>query len=472
MRHLTSLSLVLLALAAGVACGSSASSDNGPPPGNDGGPGNPGNDSGTPPGTDAPAPPPIDAGAPPPFPTLETSSGPVLASPKIIPVFFPGYDLRQQVGDFVTKFTGSEGADIWRAETSEYGVGALSMGNPVDLTEQAPTGPYDDSAIQTWLQGKLDGTHAEFGTPTTETIYTIFYPSQTKVTLGNGQAKSCAGGFGGYHQTIQVTVNGSPVIVPYAVIPECGTYGPLNGIDDPTGTVSHEWAEAATDPQPLGISTPLGPGQGQAAYNKLDDKSYAWRALFGGVENGDMCAQSDQSFTKPAALGYTFQRTWSNQAWMAGKDPCAPAIDTPYFVAYPMTTDMVSVLDVLTFSQIQTPGFIIPVNGSKTINVPFWANGATGPFKVAALDGSLLRGGTSASLTFKWDQQTCETNDAGVQVCFAQGNPGDVHQLTVTVQKAGNPGLGQPTTFLLESEILTPGGGRLRNFWPAIVTNM
>jgi hypothetical protein len=217
------------------------------------------------------------------------------------------------------------------------------------------------------------------------------------------------------------------------------------------------------------VTTPLGAGQGQAAYNKLDDAHYAWRALFGDVENGDMCAQSDQSFYKPAALDYTIQRTWSNQAWMAGNDPCAPALDTPFFVSYPVTTDTVAVFDILSFGQVMTPGFKIALGQSKTIDVPFYSTGAVaGGWKVAALDGTALRSGGAASLSFAWDQQTCETTDAGQQVCFTQGNNGDVRQLTITAGKAGSTL--QPTTFLLESELLTAGGQRQRNFWPAIVT--
>src|SRR5262249_39975352 len=124
----------------------------------------------------------------------------------------------------------------------------------------------------------------------------------------------------------QLDARHSNLAVAYAVIPRCGNFGNLTGLDAVTAAESHELIESATDPYPMY----------DPAYDRLDDDHYYWSSTLGGAETGDMCAQNPTAFTRFSELPYIVQRTWSNQAALAGHDPCVPPIpDTVYFSAVP-----------------------------------------------------------------------------------------------------------------------------------------
>jgi hypothetical protein len=54
------------------------------------------------------------------LPQVKNSGGAVLANPKAVPVFFPGFGFRTEIVDFVPKMGKSA---YWKAVASEYGVG-------------------------------------------------------------------------------------------------------------------------------------------------------------------------------------------------------------------------------------------------------------------------------------------------------------------------------------------------------------
>jgi len=100
----------------------------------------PGTDGGTADPDGAPPPPPNDGGAfvigaHPPLPQIQKGPGSVLKTPKVVPIFFPNYDYHSEVVDLVNTI-GQQ--PYWAASTAEYGVGPLSTGAPIDLTEAAP----------------------------------------------------------------------------------------------------------------------------------------------------------------------------------------------------------------------------------------------------------------------------------------------------------------------------------------------
>src|SRR4051812_39636222 len=64
------------------------------------------------------------------LPKVANMGGPVLATPKIIPVFFPGFGFRTQVVEFASKLGKS---NYWKAVTSEFGVGPLTAGTPIHV---------------------------------------------------------------------------------------------------------------------------------------------------------------------------------------------------------------------------------------------------------------------------------------------------------------------------------------------------
>jgi hypothetical protein len=357
----------------------------------------------------------------PPFPQLVSSGGPTLAHPKVVPIFYPGYAWTAQVTDWLTKVGATP---YWSAATAEYGVGPLVMGTPVNLTETAPTAT-DSNTISTWLAGKLDGTHPEFGTADPQTIYAVFFPKTTQI---DGATGSCTS-YGGYHEDLTVGANA----IPYAVIPECPTFGPVAGLDMVTGAGSHELIEAATDPYP----------SSNAAYSGLDDASLPLEIFLGGnAENGDLCSLNWDSFFKPAGFDYVVQRGWSNVAAKAGKEPCAPSNpkDEPYFAAAPVMPDTATVLGV------SAKTVKIAVGDTKTIDVMLWSNAPTSkPWTVQVKQPKRV---TTPQLELTLDKSS--------------GQNGDTLKLTVKVLVAGKKNY---ESFAIESNI-----GNQRAYWAGVVT--
>ncbi len=452
---LVPLAFLAFSLAAGagiVACSSSNDDSPGAPPATT-------SDDAAPPATDGAGP--SDAGtifpaAHPPLPEVLNLGGPVLDHPKLVPIFFPGFQFRTEMLDFAKKLGPTA---YWHAIGTEYGVGQTSVEAPIDIAD-APAALIHDQDIKAWLQSMFDGTHPEFGsTPIDGAIYTLFYPPTTTISLAtsttptpdagadggdagrprNGGQTSCRG-FGGYHEDVRI----GGKLVSYAVIPQCAKFGPLTGADVVTGTSSHEWIEAATDPLPTS----------QPAYSTVDEEHLIWTYALGAGEVGDMCAQYDDSFYKPAELGYTVQRSWSNAAAKAGSQPCVPAISTnPYFNAAPLFKDDV------TMTLGTTKGITVPVGGKKTFELDLFSSAPTsGPWtvKVGLLSGGPptdagSSGSTPAAVEFALDKNT--------------GVNGDKINVTVKANAAASARLGG-TPFIIESTL-----GNDVTYWAGIVGN-
>jgi hypothetical protein len=248
--------------------------------------------------------------------------------------------------------------------------------------------------------------------------------------------------FGGYHQNIALDANHRFLNVAYAVIPRCDPFNGLTGIDEVTGTASHELLEAVTDPFP--ISNMLNPG-----YAQVDSAHFYWQTLIGGGEIGDMCAPLQGAFTKFAELpSYTVQRGWSNRAERAGQDPCVPALPNEvYFNSAPRFKDTVTV--AIAGQTIGMTGAHIPVGMSETIELDLFSTGPTsGPWTVSARDQAALNG-QAAQLQFSFDKTT--------------GINGDKIQMTIHVLAAARR---NREAFLIQSAL-----GAQRTIWIGLVGN-
>jgi hypothetical protein len=440
-----------LAAGAAVAC-SSSSDDNAAQP--------------APPPAQPPAPPPASDGGPtdsavqypaphPSMPQVTSLGGPTLAKPVIVPVFFPGFAFRTEMLDFAKKLGPSA---YWKAISSEYGVGAVTVVDAIDIPDDPGPMVYDDD-IQTWLESRFDGTHPEWGNkPLDGAIYTLFYPTTTTISMNppgfdagvsdsgrpRGTNQSCRS-FLGYHANRQIGGFGGTQIS-YAVIPQCkpfggGDAGADAGLspDAVTSTSSHEWIEAATDPYPL--TTP--------AYATVDDDHLAWSTVVGGGEVGDMCAQDDDSFYSDPEIGYVVQRSWSNAAAKAGLRPCVPPSTTdPYFNAAPVFKDQVALAGIG-----NTKGVVVPVGSTKTFELELYSSAPTsGPWtvKVGTLQG-VRDGGPPPAVEFTLDKN--------------QGMNGDKIQVTVKANSATTSRLGG-TAFVIDSTL-----GDQSSYWVGIVGN-
>jgi hypothetical protein len=317
--------------------------------------------------------------------------GPVLATPKVMLLYYPGYPYETQLDAFAQALGASS---YWAAATAEYGVGALGYVPSKELTGPAPS-QITDTEIDTFFHDQLlAGT---FGSPDPNVIYTFFYPAST--TINSGGSQSCSS-FGGYHSNVAAQVGGSVKTFAYAVMPTCSGFGGLQGIEEVSGALTHELVEAVTDPFP---TTSNG---ATAAYGDIDDDHIVWTFVGGGGESGDLCVPEPDAFYKEPGLGLTVQRTWSNAQAQAGHDPCAPSLGTPFFDSAPVLPDTATIPLPSGFGRgmVTTKSVKIPQGQSRTVEVDLFSDQATSsPWNVMAHD-AYADLGDKKTLSFTWDR--------------------------------------------------------------------
>jgi len=376
----------------------------------------PGADSGRESGSDAMA----ESGtgypaAHPPMPQVTNLGGPVMTAPKFVIITFAGDSLAAQIDDLASKVASSK--TYWSGTTSEYGVGPVASVLDISVAE-TPAANLADTDVQAWLAAKLTGPEAgtlEGGAPWPQpdanTIYMIYYPSGVSISQGGGT--SC-NSFYGYHNDFAFSAG---KYVTYSVIARCAAFPGTCAIDSIAAIASHEFVEAATDPQP----------QDHPAYYQPDTDHAAWGFL-GGGEVGDMCASFGNVFYKPADLPYLVQRTWSNKAAAASLDPCEPDGVMPYFNAGAVLNDTVTV------GGAATKGVKIAAGATGTVTLDLFSSGPTsGPWSVQAVDGLsyLSMGGSPPELSLSFAGGTSDT---------ATGKNGDKLTLNIKVLTADPSG--------------------------------
>ena len=381
----------------------------------------------------------------PPTPTVANSGGPVLATARVVPVFFPRDPNQATLSDFVTKYLASP---EWKTSMAEYGVTGATVG-PAVVAPALPQFMTSSDAFNDWLASQLDGTNPAWG-PTDEatlasTLFLFFLPAgpleapQSTYTI-------CQQASGWHWHTIPASPpsldGGAPdanadgaapeagtsdgggplprVPVLYAIVGECEPMYGVSTLDQATVTATHELAETFSDP--YWDTSP-------ANFTVAPPYGY-WVAGTAGGEIGDMCqAMPSDTFT-PADLGYSIQRIWSNEAALAGHDPCQPvaAGSPPYFNSVP------DVPDTFTEPTLGVPvrGVIVKAGQSRTIDVRLFSDGPTADWTV-----QVLQSGYTAMIGLKLDRAT--------------GNNGDVLHLTISVDKGAAGLVGQAIPFGLAS---------------------
>ena len=306
-----------------------------------------------------------------------TNGGPVLRHAHIVPITYDGDDNRDDMEDFSASFGCTS---WWRAVGREYGVLDANSGTPIHIADKPPA-TISDLQIEKWLRTNISAKTPGWEMPTPETVYAIWYTPDTLVKLGTIQ--SCSG-FGGFHKNFKLS-DGTPVA--YAVMVDCG--------GDLTGTTSHEFIEAATDPFPA--SDP--------AYTQADDDHAVYWFRLGG-EVGDLCeTQQAGGLYLPSDYPFVVQRSWSNVAALAGHDPCVPSQVPVYFNTIPELPDTVSL--TVYGSGRATKGIKMAIGETKTINLQLVADGPIIPWNVTVKDASY----ESPHLSFKLDKGTGKAGD-------------------------------------------------------------
>jgi hypothetical protein len=324
--------------------------------------------------------------APPAFDVLSDVGGPVLSSPRIVPIFFPGYAYRDNLLTFMTELGTTS---YWSDTTAEYGVGAITVAEPVDLTEPGPTS-ITQADLEAWVNAQL--TSGAFGSVDPQSIYTVFMPRGSTYVGPDGT--SCVA-TDGYHS--ETVVGETPVA--FAVIAWCDGLYTLRGLDVIAAVSSHEWIEASTDPL-------VGTAPGWQV------QAQAWSAVTVGGEAADLCEGSDGSYLSPPELGLAVQRSWSNTSFRAGHDPCVPIpADEIYFTAMPSTDAM--------------PSVQIAEGASSAVDLELTSDAPIGPWYLSADDYGASKLGLDSKLELSWDCMT--------------GSNGDHRHLRIRVDQAPGP---------------------------------
>jgi len=390
------------------------------------------------PQTDPPdAAPPVDAAPPkvvpkPTFPEVQSRGGSVIKTPKVVAIVFKDDPLTSQVTDFTSKISTST---YWKDLGVEYGVGAMTALDTIAVNETAPT-TITSSAIETWLTTKLSGATPEFGVPDASTLYAVYYPSTTTITMDgfSGDLGQSCQGYGGYHFEIDV----AGTHVGYAVLPRC------SDIDELTVAASHEYFEWATDPFP----------QTKPAYTKLDDAHWAWQAAFIG-ELGDLCTYLDRDYLRPTEIGFQVQTMWSNKASLAGKYPCVPKAGVTYLQGIPTTDDQATVpSQVQGEPDVTTKAIRVMPGQSRTIDVLAYSDQPHTelvPFRALTFD-EFTTGMPNGPNATGWKYS----------VTPSYAKVGDVVSVTVTAPITTSYDLLVMTAYTSDTSV---------NYWPVLVVN-
>lgn len=380
---------------------------------------------------------PIDHGAPsetypaftPDLPMLVNKGGAVLTAPVVVTVTYPGDTNADSYEAFGDKLGASE---YWKAITAEYGIGPTISG-PSNHVREATTLPtaMTDGEIDTYVQEHA-GNAAKYGwpAPTAQSIYVLYVPKTSKITLGGTEA--CAAGIGGYHTSTMV----GDLEVAYAVVLQC-SFGSKSGTPR-TVTASHEIAEAATDPHPLGDK------QGWVG---VDLDHVGWHLFMAGnVENGDLCEVYRESRygASEAEFAYNVQRQWSNANAKAGHNPCAPApTSQPYFNVSALDQEKVTVNATAmggAFKQA-TKGYRIAVGETKTFAVGFWSDAKMDSWTIGSTEstafGSSATGSTAKRMTVSIDKKSGKNGEKAWVTVTVNSTPGNKTNLLTIVSQDG-----------------------------------
>lgn len=321
-------------------------------------------------------PPPPDDGPWPadhyPIPQMTDLGGSVLSMPNVVTVTFVGNASRDALRAFDDRLV--QGSDWWNAVTAGYGVATGHGGVYVELPAMAG-GTMSDAQ----LQGKIAdwvGSGA-LPTPDPNTLFVMYFASSTFITL---QGTTSCRGFGGYHTSTQIPLEGGVMDTAYAVIPDCGA-----GMQGFTSTTSHEIAEATVDPHV----------QTRPAWYGYNDAWFGGTSSMGtGAEVADVC---ERFAPVTDSNGDVLSRSWVNQAAAASHDPCQPELpgEIYYAAAVPTQTIQINGIGI----QYMSDGYLVMKPGdSQTLDVVVFSE-AKLPNDVTLSVGKSSRGSFASGIT-------------------------------------------------------------------------
>lgn len=370
---------------------------------------------------------------------VNITNGPVLTTPKVQLIAYAEDTYLPDIEKQLTELTMTQ---TWAAQTAEYGVGPLTI-NPTITIPGTPPKTLDDNSgnvtpFEMTLAANLSGASPAWGAADQSTIYLFLLPSGTQVNSG-GLCCDPNYGYFGYHYEAPV---GSSSVA-YAVVCNCPGFAspPLTALDDLTTTVTHELAEAATNPfVQLGAGVPAG---GRRA-----------RHLGGGHlrRRGRRHVPEQHRLQLHAAGIHLHGAAELVQRGRQGRDePLRPgALHRPLLQQLPDAPGHGDPRGRLLVARGDRRGRQIPIGQTKTIDVVLHGDGTTsGPWKVDVQDLSYYSGDTTKPVT-------------QLSLDKTSGSEGDVLHLTIKVLKA-DASLGG------EGFVLTSTLGMQQNIWYAAI---
>jgi len=343
-----------------------------------------------------------------------------MTTPSVVSITYDGDPNRTDTEAFFAQYAASP---AWAMQTSEYGVGALTVGTPRHLSGAAAT---SDTAIRQILTSHLTGTTPAWGAPSENTLYSFTLPVGTAFVDQRG-AKLC----GGYHD--DVIVGG--VDVAYSIQLPCTFPPPTTPLQVLTFTLAHELVEGVTDPR----------WEHDYAWGAVDPAHQVWSYVTDG-ELADLCEFVDTFlWTDAPGMTYAIQRIWSNAAARAGTDPCVGGPSATYYQSVPEQPDAMTI--TLFGGNVATMGKKIALGASGTLTLHVAGTGS-GPFRVTATDIATLLGATTPLLKFEQPTGTFQIGDTvsiRVTVMAKDANLGGAGAEAFAI--ATQPTTGGPTTF-------------------------
>jgi hypothetical protein len=359
------------------------------------------------------------------LPQVVNIGGPVLTTPKVLPILYSSDPARSDVLAFLQELTTT---DYWNQTTSEYGVGPLTVLPAITLTTPPPA-TITDAMLESMLANNTSGNAPAWGAADPSTIYLFVLPPGAIQQDAEG---ACCTNYDGYHYEASVGTGAAQVRVPYALSCACSGFdgAQITDIQERTVDMSHELVEGATDPFP----------DTAPAYTQEDIADIVWTLVTDG-EVGDMCEFNDDANVILPGATYMVQRTWSNAAAARFQNPCVPVVTTtPYLNSFPQLATVMYNDGV--DAPFATQGVHIPLGQTKTIDVALKAAGAVAhTWTVDTYDYNVAIVGGAA--------------ETAIRPARTSGGNGDVFQLTLspTVQDAYLRG----EAFIIWSDYGNPG---------------
>jgi hypothetical protein len=371
-----------------------------------------------------------------PLPLIGSEGGPVLATPRIVPVYYSADPLAADLGAFYAKLATSQ---YLAHALAGYGAASPVIAAPVVVSDAPPVSTLDTD-IAAWLSAEIEAgvLPAEDG----NTAYEVHFPATTQVNAGGLYGESyptC------YSFEFEAYLS-SGTAVPFGVIPLCaGTLPSLTDLETATVFATSAIADQVTNPYV----------NDSPAYNEPSWSGSGWATLIG-IQPGDLCFNTqDEWNTTPADLGYLAARIWSNAAAASGNNPCPDYSGTreTYFNAAPDIEGgtVLRPLDIV-------KGIILPVGGgSVTIPVRLFSDGPMHAWSLSAAERNDLDGQPSSVLSFSFDR--------------AEGASGDVRNLTITRAPIADGGIAYPSETVPLAFAITSTSGTLSHQWIVAVSN-